>query len=180
MVANFNSNMSEGDTDLADELYRLLRTNSVIEHRTDPFYSDGAPAWFSKLLATLTILIGDDKIEHSAISADHQTPEIVVTILTEGLLVRASVTIELEQPGGGTGPSKNWAISRSRLQELSVEPTRGVFSDSRFPWPGPVTVFAKYDGVEEVIRFFLDPNRRFDSVNSDVSKLIESLRKDLA
>lgn len=179
MSTTFNPKMPEDAAQLGDEIYQRLRANYVVESRTDSFYDDRVPAWFSKLIASLVLLVGDDKIEDLFMSAAHESPTMTVVILTKNHLVRSSVTINTKATGGEPSVEKNSAIARSRLRQLSVAPAYGVFSDRPRPWPGNVTITAIYDGEEEPVLFNPDPTRRADHPEQDIARALKSLLSDL-
>ena len=148
---------------------RLSASPSVRE-----LLSGGSPAWFSRLLTDLVLLIDDDEIRYANSTRDEYT--FTMEVFTHRYLVWAVIA----QPDEQNSVIRLQTVKRSDIVDLSVTATEGLLEQDAVSfraWPGAVRIAAVYPGIGLVRVPLEDPTIGGD--DPAIVPLLAELKADL-
>lgn len=162
------------------------RLDAVLRH-SDPFQNipitlEGYKAWYSLLLGSLTVLIGDDdEVVLGHADYDGASDNARLIVFTSTLVVVADVV-------GASGESaevSSRASSRRAIRSLDVRVCDRHDVDSwgraARTWPGALMFKIEYSTLPKPLKFgALSYNPWRPELEADAMKLLAGLRKDLA
>lgn len=161
------------------------RLDSVLR-QSDPFQNvpltlEGYKAWYSLLLGSLTVLIGNDEVVLGHADYDEASDIARLVVFTSTLVVVADAV----GASGERAEVSTRAVSRRAIRALGVQVSDRHDADSwgraARLWPGALVFTIEYSTIAEPLKFkalSYDPWR--PEMEADAMKLLAGLRTDLA
>jgi hypothetical protein len=163
-----------------DRLDAVLRQSDPFQNV--PITLKGYKAWYSLLLGSLTVLIGDnDEVVLGHADYDEASDNARLVLFTSTLVVVADVV-------GASGENAevfSRASSRRAIRSLDVQVSDRHDVDSwgraARTWPGALMFTVEYSSLSEPLKFkALSYNPWRPELEADAMKLLVGLREDLA
>ena len=163
-----------------DRLDAVLRQSDPFQNV--PLTLEGYKSWYSLLLGSLTVLIGDaDEVVLGHADYDEASDNARLVVFTRALIVVADVV-------GASGESAEFssrASSRRAIRSLDVRVSDrhdvGSWGRAARTWPGSLMFTVEYSTFPEPLKFeALSYNPWRPELEADAMELLAGLRKDLA
>jgi hypothetical protein len=135
-------------------------------------------SWYSRLLSTLVLAVGEEDIEHG-IAQEDEFDGVEVVVFTSRVVIVSEIP-DLTVPDGAASTG---IVPRSAIRKLDVSAAMPVDVNGppKIEWPGRIEVEVEYNGLNGPITFAGETYDRYapDHI-SDTWKLYEMLRGDLS
>lgn len=169
MYATWNTSLADEDRRTADDLHDWLWSNVRMQAVVGS--TDQIPAWYGRLLSSITWLTTGDEVIAVFSSTTGESGPVSVDVVTGRRIIRAVTDSRLGQEELSVR-----AVPRSRIVEVGATEAGRLFSPSRATWPAVVEISVGIEGEQEHIVL---PSPSGSTRTPDMGHLLRELLSDL-
>lgn len=170
---------TENDTKISGDIDYALRQGEfqyvpLTETRTGTGYAK----WYSRLLTTLVVTLGETEILYSQTDYVQDADTARLIIVTDEVVVIVDVT----QLNEGLPQTVTRVVGRGSLESFEVAASTAIDQEGSaiYGWPGLVEVHATYTGLDETLNFTSTGYARGDTDKPGaILALLPALQRDL-
>ncbi len=166
MRTSWNTSLADSDRAVAEDLHDWMWSNVRMQAAIGS--TDEIPAWYGRLLSTITLLVDGAEIEAVFSETDGEAGPVSVSVIAKTRIIRASADTAREISAR--------TFSRSRITAVEALEAGRLFSPSRATWPAIPHISVRVDGEADPL---LLPSPSSPTRAPDMGALLRGFLGDL-